>query len=73
MGTYLDAIGGTPSASSVCTLIGMESYGSMDALAETGGEHARLLTEAIGFFDQSTDNGGQIVLKKATEATTYAS
>ena len=72
MGTYFNVIGGAASAGSVYTLIGMDSYGTLDALAETGGEYARLLSEAIGFFDQSSDNGGQIVLKKATEATTYS-
>jgi hypothetical protein len=44
----------------------------MDALAETGGEYSRLLSEALGFFDQSNgSNGDQVVLKKATEATTW--
>jgi hypothetical protein len=71
MGTYFNVIGGTRGAGFVYTLIGMDSYGTMDALAETGGEYARLVTEAMGFFDNS-GNGGQIVLKKATEATTWS-
>ena len=72
MGTYFNVIGGTISAGSVYTLIGMDSYGTMDALAEAGGEYSRLLNEAIGFFDQSNSgNGDQVLLKKATEATTY--
>jgi hypothetical protein len=49
----------------------MDSYGTMDALAETGGEYSRLLNEVIKFYDMNTDNGGQVVLKKATEATTF--
>jgi hypothetical protein len=71
IGTYFNVLGGTASAGSVYTLIGMDSYGTMDALAETGGEYARLVSEAIGFFDQSSDNGDQVLLKKAIEATTY--
>ena len=71
MGTYFNVIGGTASAGSVYTLIGMDSDVTRDAGAETGGEYALLLAEAIGFFDQSSDNRGQIVLKKATEATIY--
>jgi hypothetical protein len=72
MGTYFNVIGGTTDAGSVYTLIGMDSYGTMDALAEAGGEYNRLLSEAIGFFDQSNGaNAGQVLLKKATEATTY--
>ena len=72
IGTYFNVIGGSASAGSVYTLIGMDSYGTMDALAETGGEYNRLVTEVIGFFDQSSGTGGQIVLKKATEATTWS-
>jgi len=64
-------IGGPASAGQVYTLIGMDSYGTMDALAETGGEYSRLLNEVIKFYDMNTDNGGQVVLKKATEATTF--
>jgi hypothetical protein len=71
MGTYFNVIGGTAGAGFVYTLIGMDSYGTMDVLAETGGEYARLVSEAVGFFDQRSDNGDQIVLKKATEATFY--
>lgn len=72
MGTYFNVVGGTADAGSVYTLIGMDSYGTMDALAETGGEYGRLLNEVIGFFDQSNgSNGDQVLLKKATEATNW--
>ena len=72
MGTYFSVLGGTAAAGSVYTLIGMDSYGTMDAMAEAGGEYYRLLNEAVGFFDQSNSgNGDQVVLKKVTEATTY--
>ena len=72
MGTYFAVLGGAAGAGSVYTLIGMDSYGSMDTLAGAGGEYGRLLNEAIGFFDQSNSgNGSQVLLKKATEATTY--
>ena len=68
MGTYFNVIGGAASAGQVYTLIGMDSYGTMDALAETGGEYSRLVSEVMSFFDAG-DNGGQTVLKKATQAT----
>jgi len=72
MGTYVSVIGGMSNAASVYTLIGMDGYGTQDALAETGGEYDRLLNEFVGFFDQTNSgNDGQILLKKATEATTY--
>ena len=72
MGTYFNVIGGTTSEGSVYTLIGMDSYGTKDALAEAGGEFNRLLNEFIGFFDQSNSaNVGQVLLKKATEATIF--
>ena len=72
MGTYFNVIGGTTSAGSVHTLIGMDSYGTLDALAETGGEFNRLVNEFFGFIDQSNSaNGGQVLLKRVTEATTF--
>lgn len=72
IGTYFNVIGGTTSAGSVYTLIGMDSYGTMDVMAETGGEYNRLLNEFSGFLDQSNSaNVGRVLLKKATEATTY--
>ena len=72
MGTYFNVIGGTTSAGSVYTLVGMDSYATMDALAGMGGEYSRLLNEAVGFFDQSNSaNADRVLLKKATEATTY--
>ena len=76
MGTYFNVIGGTTSEGSVYTLIGMDSYGTRDALAEAlaeaGGEYNRLLNEFIGFLDQSNSaNVGQVLLKKATEASTF--
>ena len=43
MGTYFNVIGGTTSAGSVYTLVGMDSYATMDALAAAGGECSRLL------------------------------
>ena len=72
MGTYANVIGGMSNAASYYTLVGMDSYGTMDALAETGGEYDRLVNEFVAFFDQTnTGNVGQLLLKKATEATTY--
>jgi hypothetical protein len=72
MGTYFNVIGGTTGAGSVYTLIGMDSYGTMDVLAEDRGEFNRLFNEAIGFFDQSNGaNSDQVLLKKATEATNW--
>ena len=72
MGTYFAVLGGAAGAGSVYTLVGMDSYGAMDALAGAGGEYNRLVNEIIGFFDQSNSgNRSQILLKKATEATTY--
>ena len=69
MGTYFNVLGGTTGPGSLYTLIGMDSYGTMDALAEAGGEYNRLLNEVVAFFDQSSAD--QVLLKKATEATTY--
>lgn len=72
MGTYFGVLGGSKTAGSVYTLIGMDSYGTMDALAEAGGENDRLVNEYVAFFDQNNNaNSGQVLLKKATEATTY--
>jgi len=72
MGTYFNVLGGTSNAGGVYTLIGMDNYGTMDALADAGGEYNRLLNEAVGFFDQSNSaNFDRVLLKKATEATTY--
>ena len=74
MGTYFNVIGGWASAGAVYTLIGMDSYGSMDALAEAvgDGEYSRLLNEFVGFFDQrNSANADQVLLKKATEAATF--
>ena len=72
IGTYFNVLGGTRSAGSVYALIEMDSYGTMDALAEAGGEYRRLVNEFVGFFDQSNNgNANQVLLKKATEATTF--
>ena len=50
----------------------MHSYGAMDTLAEARGEYSRLVNEVVAFFDQSNSGiGARVVLKKATEATTY--
>lgn len=72
LGTYFAVVGGPRGGGSVYTLVGMDSYGSMDALAEAGGEYYRLVDEVVHFFDQGNNsNGVRMVLKKATEATTY--
>ena len=72
MGTYFSVRGGSSDAGSVFTLVGMNKYGDIDTLAETGGEYARLITEAVAFFDTRNEaNASAMILKKATEATTY--
>ena len=73
MGTYFAVRGGSSDAGSVFTLVGMNKYGDLDTLAEARGEYERLITEAVAFFDQRNEaNGSAVLLKKATEATTYA-
>ena len=72
MGTYFAVASSEKSAGSVYWLVGMDSYGTQDVLAADRGELNRLINEVVGFIDQSNSaNGSQILLKKATEATTY--
>ncbi len=74
MGTYFAAHSSEKSLGGVFTLVRMESYGTQDTLAAaTDGPYAELLGEFVDFFDQESDNWGNFLLKRFTDATIWGS
>ena len=74
IGTYFAAHSSEKSLGGVFTLIRMESYGTQDTIAaESEGPYAELVGEYVDFFDQESDNWGNILLKRMTAGTIWGS
>lgn len=74
IGTYF-AIYADRDAGQVHTLIEVDSYATLDTLAEAGmdaeGTYGKLVNEFVSFLDQSSNNGVNALYKSATSATLY--